>query len=336
MKARQIFRSTMCLITLGAPLTAFAGSVADLDGDGVSEAIDNCLEVQNPDQNDTNADGYGDACDADYSDDGVVGGPDFARFLAAFGSSRGDGEYDPIYDHNGDGGIGGPDLGVLLVQFGGSPGPSGLDCAGTVPCISPETGPLVEEGWIPTPDGPQWATYELEPEFAVFQGDIVFPLDELRAFQSTIDDPHPVRPASYAMPNGDGELDDDYEGEGDPWVALEMLSGGKGELADGFVPTYGNWQAHTGWVSWSTTRGQHCDHTRRQPGADDRSLPADLHRRRAGRRARPGHGHARGHDLQSGSEWDDPPRGGDVHDRGSLSGSEGCDQGEGVGHGHLL
>jgi len=45
-----------------APGTPVAG-LADLDGDGVADAVDNCLEVTNPDQADLNGDGNGDLCD---------------------------------------------------------------------------------------------------------------------------------------------------------------------------------------------------------------------------------------------------------------------------------
>ena len=44
----------------------------DADGDGIPDAGDNCTEVANPTQCDTNDDGYGNACDADIDNSGIV------------------------------------------------------------------------------------------------------------------------------------------------------------------------------------------------------------------------------------------------------------------------
>ena len=78
-------------------------------------------------------DGYGNACDADWDSDGFIGGTDFLLFSGAFGVF-------PIapanvnIDSDCDGYIGGSDFLLFSSQFGGSVGPSGLACAGTVPC----------------------------------------------------------------------------------------------------------------------------------------------------------------------------------------------------------
>jgi len=106
----------------------------DTDADGVADCIDNCAAVANSDQRDTNVDGFGNLCDPDYNNDLVVGIPDFNILRSQFGKRDTDVDFDPDVDANGDGAIGIPDFNVLRAYFGGPPGPSGLSCAGTVPC----------------------------------------------------------------------------------------------------------------------------------------------------------------------------------------------------------
>lgn len=51
------------LAELNADAIARAAEAIDLDGDGLSNADDNCGAVPNPDQKDSDQDGYGDPCD---------------------------------------------------------------------------------------------------------------------------------------------------------------------------------------------------------------------------------------------------------------------------------
>ena len=110
------------------------GGQTDNDTDGVADAEDNCLETPNADQTDSDLDGFGNACDADYDGDGSVGVADFIVFSAAYGALASDDRYDPRVDHNADGIIGVLDFMVFSQRWGGPPGPSGLVCAGSVPC----------------------------------------------------------------------------------------------------------------------------------------------------------------------------------------------------------
>ncbi len=96
-------------------------TVADEDVDGIADALDNCTAVANEDQRDTNGDGYGNACDPDLDNDGLVDFNDLTLLKSAFfGSDNLDA------DLNGDLQVNFADFGVMKTLFFGSPGPSGI------------------------------------------------------------------------------------------------------------------------------------------------------------------------------------------------------------------
>lgn len=91
----------------------------DSDADGIADKADNCLNLANADQRDSNGDGYGNLCDADLNNDNIVNNADLAMFKAAFGSSNADADLD------GNGVVNNVDLGRFKALFGKQPGPSG-------------------------------------------------------------------------------------------------------------------------------------------------------------------------------------------------------------------
>jgi len=120
-------------VLLGSDCT---GGGSDLDGDGVCDAFDTCLLTPNPAQIDTDLDGCGNQCDGDFTQDGIVGGPDFSVFVSAFfARSAGSPGFNPHVDANGDGLVGGPDFGSFARQLAsGTPGPSLRDDRDVLSC----------------------------------------------------------------------------------------------------------------------------------------------------------------------------------------------------------
>jgi hypothetical protein len=89
----------------------------DGDADAVPDDTDNCRQLANATQRDTNGDGFGNRCDPDLNDDGTVNFLDLGRMRAVFFGS------DPDADLNGDGLVNFVDLGILRAFFFGPPGP---------------------------------------------------------------------------------------------------------------------------------------------------------------------------------------------------------------------
>jgi hypothetical protein len=111
------------LFALCAPPSSAQGA-GDTDLDGIGDDVDNCTEVPNANQRDTNADGYGNLCDSDLDNDHDVDAADLVLMKSVFFTS------DPDADLDGDGTVNFLDLGRMGGTFGALPGPT---CSGCLP-----------------------------------------------------------------------------------------------------------------------------------------------------------------------------------------------------------
>ena len=133
-------------ILIGFPIASSAGLAPDVDTDGIPDVLDKCtLDSRNataPSTCDTDADGYGNVCDADFDQDKVVTASDFSMFFIPRFKSGSDGTPAPAVgaDMDCDGAMTSGDFSMFFIPkfkglLGGAvPGPSGLSCAGTPGC----------------------------------------------------------------------------------------------------------------------------------------------------------------------------------------------------------
>ena len=98
----------------------------DTDGDGFADTADNCTLVSNPSQLDADGDGYGNICDADLNNTGLVTTADFAILRSVLNQSAGSSTNAAIADLNGSGTVTTADFAILRARLNTAPGPSGL------------------------------------------------------------------------------------------------------------------------------------------------------------------------------------------------------------------
>jgi hypothetical protein len=96
----------------------------DTDNDGIIDSKDNCIEVYNLDQRDTNQDGFGNICDSDLDNDGYVTSKDGDIIKSLYGSTPESSNWNPDADLNGDNIIDMTDVIIWTDMYGENPGPS--------------------------------------------------------------------------------------------------------------------------------------------------------------------------------------------------------------------
>jgi uncharacterized protein (TIGR03790 family) len=120
-------------VYVGDPLLRVASPAGpdpdDLDGDGVPSRRDNCRDIPNARQRDTDADGFGNLCDPDVDNDGTVTTSwgqrplgDLERIALAVAQRA----YVPDYDLDGDRQVDAADVSLAQMRLFFPPGPSGL------------------------------------------------------------------------------------------------------------------------------------------------------------------------------------------------------------------
>jgi hypothetical protein len=93
---------------------------ADADTDGIQDPQDNCKLVANPDQFDADNDRYGNICDADLNNSGLVTSADYQSLRSALNTTNANA------DLNHSGRVTSADYLILRNRLNTAPGPSGL------------------------------------------------------------------------------------------------------------------------------------------------------------------------------------------------------------------
>jgi hypothetical protein len=100
----------------------------DADADGVPDSTDNCTDVANPLQIDSNGDGIGNICDADLNDDCNVNFLDLGIMKSVFFTNDPDADLVGAGNSESDGVVNFFDLGKMKELFFQAPGPSAAGC----------------------------------------------------------------------------------------------------------------------------------------------------------------------------------------------------------------
>jgi len=98
---------------------------SDADADSTPDVLDNCIDVDNPGQVDSDADGFGNFCDADLNNNGATNAQDYVLFRQQLGMPSVPPAYNSA-DLNGNGAVNAQDYVLFRQMLGQPPGPSGL------------------------------------------------------------------------------------------------------------------------------------------------------------------------------------------------------------------
>ncbi|MFK8016790.1 MAG: thrombospondin type 3 repeat-containing protein [Gammaproteobacteria bacterium] len=192
-----------CFAPLAISCFALSAHAVDTDGDGVDDSVDNCSTVANPDQIDSNGDGFGNRCDADLNNDLVVNFSDLGLLRLVFFTN------DEDADLNSDGVVNVTDLGVMRAAFFQPPGPG---ATGSPTTWTNDIQPIFEELCTPCHTGLGLGGHDLGTDYSAAPLAAVNPLcDGLTKGACTI-----VRIQSGQMPPNRGCTGDPAIDAADP------------------------------------------------------------------------------------------------------------------------
>jgi len=141
----SLFKIPLSIIFTGVLVFSAFALAVDTDSDGIDDSIDNCTLVANPNQRDTNSNGFGNYCDGDLDNDGDIDWNDINRTYWYFGV-LGSENYKPDADINGDNVVNATDADLIkaMMNNSGVPGPSAgvilpTNVAPTISGIAPTT-----------------------------------------------------------------------------------------------------------------------------------------------------------------------------------------------------
>jgi probable HAF family extracellular repeat protein len=100
--------------------------MTDVDGDGIPNATDNCSLVHNPTQLDADSDGYGNFCDGDLNNSGLVTTSDVNLLRSCIGLLASSSALCAAADIDGSGTVSAFDVSLQRNMLNAPPGPSGL------------------------------------------------------------------------------------------------------------------------------------------------------------------------------------------------------------------
>ena len=147
---RRIHHPSLLLALIAlASTTVVSAQGADSDGDGILDSQDNCTTVSNPDQQDADGDAYGNRCDGDLNNSGLVTAADLGLLRSVLGEPATNSPLTAAADLNGTGTVTAADYAMLRSALGTPPGPAAVDTV-IVPLYDAST-PLEPETTVDTP-----------------------------------------------------------------------------------------------------------------------------------------------------------------------------------------